>query len=77
MFGKKKEKTDDRYYEGLSTGEAKAYARIKDIIDEYWGEPNCDHYGMLTAVRAICEYELRGNPYRRNVTLFKTKEKEL
>ena len=77
MFGKKKKKTDDRYYEGLSTGEAKAYARIQAIIDEYWGEQNCDNYGMLTAVRAICEYELRGNPYRRNVTLIKTKEKEL
>lgn len=74
---KKKPVAADRYYEGFSMGEAKAYTRIKNIIDEYCDGQYYDHHGILTAIKAICEYELRDNPYRRNVILFKSKEKEL
>lgn len=66
---KKKPVAADRYYEWFGMGEAKAYTRIKNIIDESY-----DHPGILAAIKAICEYELSDNPYRRQVILFKDKK---
>lgn len=73
MFGKKKE-TNDRYYEGLGAGEAKAYSMIRDVIECNLTE---DPKAVLIAIKLVCEYELLDNPYVRNVTLFKSKPKEL
>ena len=74
MFGKKKE-THDRYFEGLGEGEAKAYTRIIDVLEMHPAQE--DAYAVLMAVKILCEYELRGNPYARNVMLFKRETKEL
>lgn len=71
---KKKPVAADRYYEGFGMGEAKAYTRIKNIIDEYCSGHSNDHPGILTAIKAICEYELSDNPYRRQMILFKDKK---
>ena len=74
MFGKKNE-TNDRYIEGMSTGEAKAYTRIIDVLETHPAQE--DAYAVLMAVQILCEYELRDNPYARNVMLFKRETKEL
>ena len=72
MFGKKNE-TNDRYIEGyiegLSTGEAKAYIRINEILEKHPAQD--DAYAILTAIKILCEFELLDNPYARNVILFK------
>ena len=72
MFGKKNE-AHDRYYEGLGEGEAKAYVRVKDVIERNLME---DPKAVLIAIKLICEYELRDNPYVKNVTLFRVQPKE-
>ena len=74
MFGKNSE-TNDRYFEGLNTGEAKAYTRIKEILEQHPAQE--DAYAILMTIRIICEYELRDNPFVREVTLFKGQPKEL
>lgn len=73
MFGKKNE-TNDRYYEGLGTGEAKAYAMISEIIETNKME---DPKAVLLAIKITCEHELRDNPHVREVTFFKRQIKEL
>ena len=73
MFEKKR-KIDDRYIEGMETGEAKAYARIKSIIDTNKME---DFKAVLLAIKIICEYELMDNPFTRDVTFFKPEIKEI
>lgn len=74
MFGKKSE-TNDRYIEGLSTGEAKAYVRINEILEKHPAQD--DAYAILMAIKILCEFELRDNPYARNVMLFKRETNEL
>ena len=44
MFGKKNE-TNDRYIEGMSTGEAKAYTRIIDVLETHPAQE--DAYAVL------------------------------
>ena len=73
MFGKKKE-ANDRYYEGLGKGEAKAYAMIHDVIERNMME---DPKAVLTAIKLVCEHELLDNPFIKNVTLFKYKPNEV
>jgi hypothetical protein len=73
MFGKKNE-TNDRYIEGMSTVEAKAYTRIIDVLETHPAQE--DAYAVLMAVKILCEYELRGNPYARNVMLFKREKRD-
>ena len=73
MFGIKSE-PNDRYFEGLSTGEAKAYSMIMDIIENHQED---DAKAVLTAIQIVCEHELRGNPRVRDVTLFKLNVREL
>lgn len=72
MFGNKK-KTNDRYFEGIGEGEAKAYARILDVLETHPAQE--DAYAVLMAVKILCEYELRDNPYAENIILFKRKTK--
>ena len=74
MFGKKNE-PNDRYFEGLGMGEAKAYTRILDVLNTH--NMIDDAYSVLESVKIICEYELRDNPYSNKVILFKQKPKEL
>lgn len=74
MFGKNKE-TNDRYFEGLCEGKAKAYTRIIDVLETHPAQE--DAYAVLMAVKILCEYELRDNPYARNIKLFKRETKEL
>ena len=74
MFRKKKE-TNDRYIEGLRTGEAKAYTRIIDVLETHPAQE--DAYAVLMAVKILCEYELWDNPYAREVILFNVQTKEL
>lgn len=56
----------DRYYEGLSRGQAEAYVRIHDLIKNH---ENDDPKAVLCAIKMICEFERnkynRENKYRR------------
>ena len=61
----------DRYYEGLSRGEAEAYVLIHDLIKNH---ENDDPKAVLCAIKMICEFELKSNPYSNGIILFKTKE---
>ncbi len=73
MFGKKNE-TNDRYYQGLGEGKATAYSMIHEVIERNRKE---NPEAVLIAIKVVCEHELLDNPYTRNVTLFKSKPKEL
>ena len=61
----------DRYYEGLSRGQAEAYVRIHDLIKNH---ENDEPKAVLCAIKMICEFELQSNPYSNDIILFKTKE---
>lgn len=63
----------DRYYEGLSRGEAEAHVRIHDLIKNH---ENDDPKAVLCAIKMICEFELKSNPYSNDIIIFKTKEKQ-
>ena len=73
MFGKKND-TNDRYFQGIGEGKAKAYSMIHDVIERNLME---DPKAVLIAIKLVCEHELLDNPYVMNVTLFKSKPKEL
>ena len=73
MFGKKNE-TNDRYFQGMGEGKATAYSMILNVIVRNLME---DPKAVLIAIKVVCEHELLGNPYTKNVTLFKSKPKEL
>ena len=72
MFGKKKD-TNDRYFEGLGDGYAKAYTRIIDVLETHPAQE--DSYAVLMAVKILCEYELRDNPYARNINYSNEKQR--
>ena len=58
----------------LPSEKAKAYSMIHDVIERNLME---DPKAVLIAIKLVCEHELLDNPYVRNVTLFKSKPKEL
>ena len=47
---------------------------IHEVIERNLME---DPKAVLIAIKVVCEHELLDNPYTRNVTLFKSKPKEL
>lgn len=68
MFGTTKK--DESYFTGLGEGKATAFTLIKEVIEAHEDE---DPKAVMIAIKAICDYELLGNPYRSHVHLMKTK----
>lgn len=72
MFGNKD--SNEKYYEGIGRGNAEAFAKINDIIEKHSGD---DPAAVLMAVKIICEYELRDNPYIRKVRFYNQQVREV